>query len=284
MPQQPVWQQDLSGFLNGQPLAQAIAPPTFQSFGMPVFSDAQAFAMSPEGYNQVLDTTKNNIAFNNKVAGDNYNNTLRVIKELQASDQANQEQYSRGIANRNAVLQGNVAQKENAFMQSPQEEALMKQKGQVAQTEYNAKVQERLERNMAEVQHRYRLAEISAKTAGDKSTALSAFKLDAMKTVTDIMKDTYLSAVKGMQPEDLARYQSAVATGDSAVLNQLLSNMEIRDPVSANNLRAGIHAEKYLQQLTGLPMGSILAGAQLEKPKEVPVIRSKDELKKYLKR
>lgn len=290
MPQQPVWQQDLSGFLNGMPLAQAIAPPTYQGFGMPVFSDAQAFAMSPEGYNHVLDTTKNNIAFNNKVAGDNYNNTLNIVKMLQAADSANQEQYSRSIQNRNAVIQGNNAQKQGAFMQSPQEEAGMKLQLSNATTQYHAQLQERLETKMAALHHQYRLGEIAASKAADTDKATKAlqmqFKLDSMKTVTDVMKDTYLSAVKGMQPDDLDRYQKALATGDNAMLNTLLNNMQVKDPVSAANLRAGIYAEQYLQSASGLPMGSILANMQLkpEKEKGIPVIKSKEELRKYLKK
>ena len=288
--QQPAWQSNLTGFLNGTSLPQAIAPPTYQGFGMPVFDNAQAFAMTPEMYNSVLDTTKNNIAFNNKVAGDNYNNTLNIVKMLQAADSANQEQYSRSIQNRNAVIQGNNAQKQGAFMQSPQEEAGMKLQLSNATTQYHAQLQERLETKMAALHHQYRLGEIAASKAADTDKATKAlqmqFKLDSMKTVTDVMKDTYLSAVKGMQPDDLDRYQKALATGDNAMLNTLLNNMQVKDPVSAANLRAGIYAEQYLQSASGLPMGSILANMQLkpEKEKGIPVIKSKEELRKYLKK
>jgi hypothetical protein len=141
---------------------------------------------------------------------------------------------------------------------------------------------------MAALHHQYRLGEIEASKAADVDKAQKAlaaqFRLDSMKTVTDVMKDTYLSAVKGMQPDDLDRYQKALSTGDNAMLNQLLSNMQIKDPVSAANLRAGIYAEQYLQQASGLPMGSVLAGMQLNEKKKdnVPLITSKDQLKKYL--
>lgn len=288
VPTQPVWHEELGRYLNGQPLADAIQPPTYQGFGMPVFSSAQAFAMTPQEYNNVLDTTKNNIAFNNKVAGDNYNNTLNIIRTLQEADREEQAQYSRNLQNRGAIITGNAQQKQTAFMQSPQEEAEMKLQLSGEQSRFHAQLQERLETKMAGLHHQYRLSEIAAQHAADKEKASKAamqqFQLDAMKTVTDTMKDVYLSAVKGMQPDDLDRYSKAVGSGDSAALNALLNNMQIKDPVSAANLRAGIQAEQYLSRVSGLPMGSILAGIQLKDKKSdgVPVIKSKEELKKYL--
>lgn len=259
MPQQPVWQQDLSGFLNGMPLAQAIAPPTYQGFGMPVFSDAQAFAMSPEGYNHVLDTTKNNIAFNNKVAGDNYNNTLNIIKTLQAADSANQEQYSRSIQNRNAVLSGNKMQQDIAQDQSPQQKATIQNQLSTLSDQRHEDIANR----GALRDHKYALERQAIHDSrvekNDKKKSTTELQNLLIKRDIDIWGD----AVKGFTPEELDIVSKA---GSSNMLDQLMAqNPNIR-PLSKFNLRAAYEAQQRLKSYGG-NVGNIFSPEATASPK-----------------
>lgn len=265
MPTQPVWQQDLSGFLNGTTLPQAMTPPTYQGFGTPVFSDMQAFTMSPEEYTKVLDTTKNNIAFNNKVAGDNYNNTLNIIKTLQASDQAQQEQFSRNLQNRGQVLQGNRMQQDLAFNQSPQQKADMEYQLRGSLQNESDTRHANLAKEMAGIQHRYEMIRSEAHDNRVKKDGIAAGKqeLQSLLLKTDI--DIWKSATKGFTEEELNLITKAGTSSNA--LEQLMANSPNVTPLSRFNMRAAFESQQRIKAAGG-NVGSIFSAPGEKKQEE----------------
>ena len=281
VPTEPVWQEDLGQFLGGSSLAGAMSPPTMQGFSMPVFSSAQAFGMTPEMYNSILDTTKNNIAFNNKVAGDNYNNTLNIIKQLQASDESKQAQFSRNLQNRNAVLQGNKAQQDIAFTQSPQEAAGLRQQLENQTALYHSQLSEKLQKGMAEIAHKYRLSEISAQDKTSAKNTAALVNLEIRKKVIDLYGDVWKTAVKGLQPGDLDRYRKVAATGDQQLMSLFMEEIKNTSPVSALNMKAAFNAQTQLNAATGGALGNIFTEGEVEKQDEPKALSLDEAFKKY---
>ena len=278
MPVQPAWQQDLSQFLNGTTLPQAMTPPTYQGFGMPVFSDAQAFAMSPQEYTSVLDTTKNNIAFNNKVAGDNYNNTLNIIRTLQQADQASQEQYSRNLQNRNAVISGNKGQQDIANTQSPQEHAAMSLKLSDSLSTLSDNRHEVIANRAAKRDHIYaiELQDRQNARADNRASKQGQQALSDLLIKRDI--DIWADALKGFTPEELNTVKSAES---SSMLEQLMANNPNIKPLSKYNLRAAFEAQQRIKARGG-NVGDIFTQPNSKQEEGAVTITSKDQLKKYL--
>lgn len=281
IPQQPVWQENLSGFLGGNSLQQTIQAPEFQSFGMPVLDAVTAGAIGPDGYNKMLDTTKNNIAFNNKVAGDNYNNTLNIIRTLQQADQVSQEQYSRNLQNRNAVISGNKGQQDIAFTQSPQEQAGMKQQLANTTAMYHSQLNEKLQKDMAAISYKYQSRLSEAHDARTKKDLASTMNTEIQKKVIDLYGGVWKKAVEGLQPGDLDRYRKVASTGDSKLMDAFMDEIKNTSPVSAMNMKAAFNAQQILNRATGGAMGNIFTAGE-EKPQQAETTMSLDEaLKKY---
>lgn len=277
---QPEWQENLSGYLGNNTLASAIQAPQFQGFGMPVLDAVTAGAIGPAGYNQMLDTTKNNIAFNNKVAGDNFNNTLQIIRTLQQADQMEQEQYSRGLQNRGTILQGNKAQQDIAFTQSPQDQARIRQQLENDTSLYHSQLNERLQKEVAQITHKYQMQRDEANYKRQGKDTASLINLELKKKVIDLYGGVWKKAVEGLQPGDLDRYRKVAATGDTALMASFMEEIKNTSPVSALNMKAAFNAQQMMNNATGGAMGNLFTDSDV-KPQGTVELTLEEALTKY---
>jgi len=250
MPQQPPLNQNLSAYLGGQTVQQAIAPPQYQGFGLPIYQNSDLIGLTPEMYGNVLDTTKQNIGFNNEVAQSNYANRLKVIDTMRAIDEAEQRQYSEGIQNVGRIAQTNTAIKQGAYMQSPEEEATMNAQLQAYTTQVHAAAQAKL----AAIQHRYRMAESAASDARQLRAVKANMQNEAMKEMLSLYGDAIKEAWKTMSPEDAKRFVDAVSAGNPMGASDIISKIS---PRSRELLNAAITGDAMFSQLSGMPRGSL---------------------------
>ncbi len=276
LPQQPPLNQNLQTYLGGQSIQQAITPPQYQGFGLPVFQNSDLIGLTPEMYGNVLDTTKQNIGFNNEVASSNYSNRLKVIDMMRALDETEQKQYSDNLQNIVRIAQTNTEIKRGAYMQSPEEEATMNAQLQAYTTQVHAAAQERL----AAIQHRYAMAREAASDARQLRAAKSNMQNEAMKEMLSLYGDAIKEAWKTMSPEDAKRYVDTVSAGNPMGASDIISKIS---PRSRELLMAATTGAKMIQQMTGLPIDSLFQAAA-PTAEGRPQIGSLEDLQAHRKR
>lgn len=254
LPQQPPLNQNLQTYLGGQSVQQAITPPQYQGFGLPVFQNSDLIGLTPEMYGNVLDTTKQNIGFNNEVASSNYSNRLKVIDMMRALDETEQKQYSDNLHNIGRMAQTNTEIKRGAYMQSPEEEAKMKMQMEAYGVQIHAAAQERL----AAIQHRYAMAREAASDARQLRAAKSNMQNEAMKEMLNLYGAAIKEAWKTMSPEDAKRFVDAVSAGNPMGASDIISKIS---PRSRELLNAAITGDAMFSQLSGMPRGSLFQAA-----------------------
>lgn len=254
MPQQPPLNQNLSSYLGGQTVQQAITPPQYQGFGLPIFQNSDLIGLSPETYGNVLDTTKQNIAFNNEVAQSNYSNRLKVVDMMRALDETEQKQYSEGIQNIGRMALANTEIKRGAYMPSPEEEATMQAQLQAYGVRVHAAAAERL----AAIQHRFHMAEQAASDARQLRAAKTNMQNEAMKEMLNLHGAAIKEAWKTMSPEDAKRFVDAVSAGNPMGASDIISKIS---PRSRELLNAAITGDAMFSQLSGMPRGSLFQAA-----------------------
>jgi hypothetical protein len=276
MPQQPPLNQNLSAYLGGQTVQQAIAPPQYQGFGLPVFQNSDLIGLTPEMYGNVLDTTKQNIGFNNEVAQSNYANRLKVIDTMRAIDEAEQRQYSEGIQNVGRIAQTNTAIKQGAYMQSPEEEATMRAKEQA----YHSQLQYAVSARLAAIQHKYAMAREAASDARQQKTLDSAMKKEMLKEILSLGGDAIKEAWKTMSPEDAKRYVDAVSAGNPMEASDILAKIS---PRSRELTQSAETMDAMFTQMSGMPRGSLFKAAS-PAAEGRPQIGSLEDLQAHRKR
>jgi hypothetical protein len=240
MPTQPANpNQNLAEFLGGSTPTQKTTPPQMQGFQMPVFDRMSLFSLTPEMYNNVLDTTKSNIAFNNNTSQQNYSNMIQQMKEMQGMDQAEQQRFTQNLQNRNSVIQGNAQQKQTAFMQSPQEEAGMRMKGEEHITKLRSALDHANRMSEMNAQYNKELKLIGArlKSEGVAKTVETA-RNESIKTDWDLIK----TAVTSLPASAAGGASDAMGSNDMAGLAAILGAGGSGNVETDRKLQAGREA------------------------------------------